>query len=93
MEDGRQNTNAIVSVLDGEEIVYDVAIDDRNVDHMIVNGIKVAVLGYPVKGMVHPFWGSNLVLDELEKHCPGGGLVYVDGRNFKVKDGLVSSIF
>ena len=86
-------TGAKVTEVAGNEIVYDVVLAERDAPNIIVNGLKTAVVGYPVPGMVHPYWGSNKVLDDLERVCPGGGFVDVDGKNFKETDGLVSSIF
>ena len=86
-------SNALVKIMRGDDIVYDVVLDDRKVGHMLVNGIQTAVVGYPVPGMVHPYWGSSKILCDIEQRCPGGGVVNVDGRNFTITNGLVSNIF
>lgn len=84
--------DAKVEIIKG--IVYDVIVEDRNQDSMLVNGNPVAVVGYPVPGMVHPYWGSNLILDDVVKHCPDGGFIHIDTINFKYDEtGAVSSIF
>jgi hypothetical protein len=60
---------------------------------MTVNGIETAVVGFPVPGMIHPYWGSNRVVDDVHKKYPNGGFVDVDARLFGYTDGLVSSLF
>ena len=60
---------------------------------MKVNGIEAAVLGFPVPGMVHPYYGNReKIVSEIEVRCPDGGFVDVDARQFKFSSGLVSSL-
>jgi hypothetical protein len=75
------------------DIVYDVILEHKNVNSMKVNGIYAAVVGYPIKNMVHPYWGSNKVLDDVQLKYPNGGFVDVDAKQFQFMDGLVSSLF
>jgi len=74
--------------------VYDVILEDPSVPSMKVNGIDVAVAGYPVPGMVHPYWGSPRVVEDVQSRHPDGGFVDVDASNFQyTADGLISSLF
>lgn len=76
------------------ETVYDVILDDLSQDSMDVNSVKAAVVGYPVPGMVHPYWGSARAVDDVKSRLPDGGVIEVDAANFKYDAaGLVSSIF
>lgn len=73
--------------------VYDVILDNLDAASMKVNGIDVAVAGYPVPGMVHPYWGSQKVIQDVQARYPDGGFVDVDAAHFQHTDGLVSSLF
>jgi uncharacterized protein YegL len=75
------------------DIVYDVILDDPTVGSMKVNGIDVAVVGHPVPGMVHPYWGSQKVVEDVRSRYPDGGFVDVDAKQFQFTNGLVSSLF
>lgn len=76
------------------DVVYDVILEDPNAAAIEVNGFVVAaVVGYPVPGMVHPYWGSNKVLDEVRDRYPNGGFVDVDAKNFTFTNGIVSSLW
>lgn len=75
------------------DVVYDIVLEETNVDHILVNNIKVAAVGYPIPGMIHPYWGSNKVIEDLETHYPGDGYVSVNSSNFKYKNGLLVSLF
>jgi hypothetical protein len=77
-----------------QDIVYDIILEDPKVHSMKVNGVYAAVVGYPIPGMVHPYWGSSKVLENVSKRYPDGGFVDVDASRFRYDDlGLVSSIF
>lgn len=75
------------------DIVYDVILDDPSVGSMTVNGIDAAVVGYPVPEMVHPYWGSQKVVEDVKARYPEGGFVDVDAKQFKFTNGVVSSLF
>ena len=75
------------------DTVYDVILDDATIGSMKVNGIDVAVVGFPVPDMVHPYWGSREIVDDVKLRYPDGGFVDVDARKFKFTNGLVSSLF
>ena len=89
----KNHSNPIVKEMSGDTIVYDVVLSERDISHMIVNNIQVAVVGYAVPGMIHPYWGSSKVINDIEIRYPNGGIIDVDGNNFVITDGLVSSIF
>lgn len=88
-----ENSNKNMTISNNIDVVYDIVLSDPNVSHIVVNGTKTAVVGYPIPGMIHPYWGNEKVLIDLEQHCPGGGIVEVDAKNFKRENGHVNSIF
>lgn len=73
--------------------VYDVILEDPSIPSIKVNGIDAAVAGYPIPGMMHPYWGSRKVVEDVYLRYPDGGFVDVDATHFKHKNGLVSSLF
>lgn len=73
--------------------VFDIALNTPLHGHVTVNDINCAVLGYPVPGFVHPYYGSNRIIEHLQSRCPDGGIVTVDARDFSFSNGLVSNIF
>jgi hypothetical protein len=75
------------------DIVYDVILEDSTVGSMKVDGVDAAVVGYPVPGMVHPYWGSQKVIEDVQSRYPDGGFVDVDAEQFQFTNGLVSSLF
>lgn len=92
----KHQENAIITLLSGQGVVYDVILEDPNVGSMRVNGIGAAVVGYPVPGMVHPYWGSRRVVEDVmtcSSAGPNGGFVNVDAKEFGYTNGLVSSLF
>jgi len=87
-------TAAKTNVTTTTDKVYDVILDDPSVPWIKVNGLNVAVAGYPVPGMVHPYWGSQRVVEDVQSRYPDGGFVDVDASDFQyTDDGLVSSLF
>ncbi len=74
-------------------VVYDVILEDPMASSMRVNDIAVAVAGYPVPEMIHPYWGTSKILDDVKKRYPDGGFVDVDGKDFQFTNGVVSSLF
>lgn len=75
------------------DVVYDVVMEDPTIGSMKVNDIQVAVVGFAVPNMVHPYWGTQKVIDDIRMRYPDGGFVDVDARNFKYTNGTVSSLF
>src|SRR3954465_4785530 len=51
-------------------VVYDVILEDPAVNSMEVEGVDVAVAGYPIPGMIHPYWGSGRVVDDVRSRYP-----------------------
>ncbi len=70
-----QVPNVTTSIVPGDTILYDVVLEDQSVPFMYVNGQQAALVGYPVPGMIHPYWGTNAVINDMESKCPGGGIV------------------
>jgi len=74
-------------------IVYDVILEDPKVSSMEVNGINAAVVGFPIPNMIHPYWGSSKVVEDVQSRYPDGGFVDIDAKQFGFTNGLVSSLF
>lgn len=64
-------------VVPGDTVLYDVVLEDQSVPSMVVNGKSAALVGYPALcgDSVHPYWGTQAVIHDMEARCPGGGFV------------------
>lgn len=90
---GRDGRWIDVSMTHTNVIVYNVVMEDRSAGSIKVDGFEVAVVGYPVPGMVHSYWDSRRVIEDIQARYPEGGFVDVDAKKFQHTNGLVSGIF
>jgi hypothetical protein len=89
----KQLPNAIITVNTVKDVVYDIVLSSQDISHVIINDINTAVVGYPIPGMIHPYWGSNIIIEQLKEIAPNGGLVEVNGKDFIKRNGIIENIF